>query len=143
MNKKTFSKFELARFKRTAQNVDQYIQKKNKLSAKIAELQAELDSVQTSIDLEDAATKHATGGYGTEDIIRKRVIPTDKVDKNGNVIKNTVYEFIYPETIIPPVQEDNTPGETNEMAAGTAGVETATETATETDGGTVPSNFGL
>lgn len=102
---KKFTKFELARMKRTAQNVDQYITKKNKLVAKINELQAELDSVNQLIELTDAPTKAMTGGYGTEDIIKKVVTPTDKLDKNGNVIKQTTYEFIYPDTIVPPVIE--------------------------------------
>ena len=102
---KKFTKFELARLKRTAQNVDQYLNKKNKLVAKITELKAELDSVNQLIELTDAPTKAMTGGFGTEDIIRKVVVPTDKMDKNGNIIKQTTYEFIYPETIVPPVME--------------------------------------
>lgn len=101
MSEKKFTKFELARMKRTAQNVDQYITKKNKLVAKITELQAELDGLNSLIELTDAPTKAMTGGYGTEDIIKKVVTPTDKLDKNGNVIKITSYEFLYPETIIP------------------------------------------
>lgn len=101
MSEKKFTKFELARMKRTAQNVDQYITKKNKLVAKIAELQAELDGLNSLIELTDAPTKAMTGGYGTEDIIKKVVTPTDKLDKNGNVVKITTYEFLYPETIIP------------------------------------------
>lgn len=105
MKVKKFTKFELARLKRTAQNVDQYIQRKNKLSAKIAELQAELDGIQQLIELTDAPTKAMTGGYGTEDIIKKIVTPTDKLDKNGNVIKQTTYEFLYPDTIIPMTPE--------------------------------------
>lgn len=100
---KKFTKFELARMKRTAQNVDQYITKKNKLAAKIAELQAELDGINQLIDLTDAPTKAMTGGFGTEDIIKKVVTATDKLDKNGNVIKVTTFEFIYPDTIVPPV----------------------------------------
>ena len=106
MTEKKFTKFELARMKRTAQNVDQYISKKNKLATKITELQAELNGIQQLIDLTDAPTKAMTGGYGTEDIIKKIVTPTDKLDKNGNVIKMTTYEFLYPDTIIPPVKED-------------------------------------
>ena len=106
MAEKKFTKFELARMKRTAQNVDQYITKKNKLVAKIAELQAELDGLNSLIELTDAPTKAMTGGYGTEDIIKKVVTPTDKLDKNGNVIKMTTYEFLYPDTIIPPVKEE-------------------------------------
>lgn len=101
---KKFTKFELARMKRTAQNVDQYLARKNKLVTKIAELGAELESVNQLIELTDAPTRAMTGGYGTEDIIRKVVTPTDKLDKNGNIHKQTTYEFIYPETIIPVAQ---------------------------------------
>lgn len=102
---KKFTKFELARMKRTAQNVDQYLTRKNKLVVKIKELHAELESVNQLIELTDAPTKAMTGGYGTEDIIKKIVTPTDKLDKNGNIIKQTSYEFIYPDTIVPPVIE--------------------------------------
>lgn len=91
--------------KRTAQNVDQYLTRKNKLVVKIKELHAELESVNQLIELTDAPTKAMTGGYGTEDIIKKIVTPTDKLDKNGNIIKQTSYEFIYPDTIVPPVIE--------------------------------------
>lgn len=103
---KKFTKFELARMKRTAQNVDQYLTRKNKLEAKKAEIDAELAEVNNLIELTDAPTKAMTGGYGTEDIIRKVVTPTDKLDKNGNVIKQTTFEFLYPDTIVPPVVEE-------------------------------------
>lgn len=102
MTEKKFTKFELARMKRTAQNVDQYLNKKNKLVAKIKDLQTELDGIIQLIELTDAPTKAMTGGYGTEDIIKKVITLTDKLDKNGNVLKLTSYEFLYPETIIPP-----------------------------------------
>lgn len=105
---KKFTKFELARMKRTAQNVDQYLTRKNKLATKIAELQEELDSVNQLIELTDAPTRAMTGGYGTEDIIRKVVIPTDKTDKNGNIVKQTTYEFIYPDTIMPVAEAPET-----------------------------------
>ena len=109
---KKFTKFELARLKRTAQNVEQFIAKKNKLTTQIAELQAELDSVNNMIDLTDAPTVALTG-YHSEEIIRKVVTLTDKLDKKGNVIKQTTYEFIYPDTIVPvaeaPVAADEAP----------------------------------
>jgi hypothetical protein len=54
---KKFTKFELARLKRTAQNVDQFIQKKNKLEAKKQEIDAELAEVLNLIELTDAPTK--------------------------------------------------------------------------------------
>ena len=105
MEKKVFTKFEKARIKRTAQNVDQYVSKKNKLVEQIAEKQAELENIQQMIDLSDAPVKLMTGGYGVEDLVRKVVTPTDKLDKNGNIIKNTSYELIYPDTVVPPVIE--------------------------------------
>lgn len=102
---KKFTKFELARLKRTAQNVEQFVARKNKLTAQIAELQAELDSVNNMIDLTDAPTVALTG-YHSEQIIRKVVTPTDKLDKKGNILKQTTFEFIYPDTIVPPVVEE-------------------------------------
>lgn len=104
---KKFTKFELARMKRTAQNVEQYVVKKNKLSAKVSEMLQEINNLQQLIDLSDAPIKLITGGYGVESIIKKVVTPTDKVDKNGNIMKITTFEFIYPDTIVPPVTEES------------------------------------
>lgn len=102
MANKEFTKFELARMKRTAQNVEGFLKQKNKLEAKKADIEAELAKINEQIELTDAPTVAMTG-YHTEDIIKKVVTPTDQVDKNGNVIKKTTFEFIYPETIVPPV----------------------------------------
>ena len=107
MKKKEFTKFELARLKRTAQNVEGFLKQKNKLEAKKAEIEAELANVNQQIELTDAPTVAMTG-YHTEDIINKVVTPTDQVDKNGNVIKKVTFEFIYPDTIVPPVTEEET-----------------------------------
>ncbi|WP_321063778.1 hypothetical protein [Terrisporobacter sp.] len=91
--------------KRTAQNVEGFLKQKNKLEAKKAEIEAELVNVNQQIELTDAPTVAMTG-YHTEDIIKKVVTPTDQVDKNGNVIKKVTFEFIYPDTIVPPVTEE-------------------------------------
>ena len=107
MKKKEFTKFELARLKRTAQNVEGFLKQKNKLEAKKAEIEAELVNVNQQIELTDAPTVAMTG-YHTEDIIKKVVTTTDQVDKNGNVIKKVTFEFIYPDTIVPPVTEEET-----------------------------------
>lgn len=123
MEEKKFTKFELARIKRTAQNVDQYVTKKNKLVSKVAEMQKEIDELQQFIDMSNAPVKLTTGGYGVEQLVRKVVTPTDKLDKNGNIIKQTSYEFIYPDTIVPPVAEIPT------EVAETVPVEDATDTA--------------
>lgn len=105
MEEKKFTKFELARIKRTAQNVDQFVTRKNKLAAKVTEMQKEIDELQQLIDMSDAPVKLTTGGYGVEQLVKKVITPTDKLDKNGNIIKQTSFEFIYPDTIVPPVAE--------------------------------------
>lgn len=107
MIKKEFTKFELARMKRTAQNVEGFLKQKNKLEAKKAKIDAELAEINEQIELTDAPTVAMTG-YHTEDIIKKVVTPTDQVDKNGNIIKKVTFEFIYPDTIVPPVTEEET-----------------------------------
>ena len=103
---KKFTKFELARMKRTAQNVDQYISKKNKLVEKKKLIDDELAELNALIELTDAPTRAMTGGFGTEDIIKKVITVTDKVNKNGDAVKQTTFEFIYPDTIIPPTEYD-------------------------------------
>ena len=105
MTKKEFTKFELARMKRTAQNVEGFLKQKNKLEEKKAKIEEELSIINQQIELTDAPTVAMTG-YHTEDIIKKVVTPTDQVDKNGNIIKKVTFEFIYPNTIIPPVKEE-------------------------------------
>ena len=106
MANKKFTKFELARMKRTAQNVEGFLKQKNKLETKKAEIEAQLKIIDEQIELTDSPTVAMTG-YHTEDIIRKVVTPTDQVDKNGNIVKKTTFEFIYPDTIVPPVTYDN------------------------------------
>lgn len=101
MAKKEFTKFELARMKRTAQNVEGFLKQKNKLEEKKAKIEGELAIINQQIELTDAPTVAMTG-YHTEDIIKKVVTPTDQVDKNGNIIKKVTFEFIYPDTIVPP-----------------------------------------
>lgn len=106
METKVFSKFEVARMKRTAQNVNQFLTKRNKLQKQITEIQDEIDKLNELIEVTDAPTKVMTGGYGTEDIFNKVITPTDKLTKAGKVITVTTYELKYPDTIIPPVTED-------------------------------------
>lgn len=126
MTTKEFTKFELARMKRTAQNVEGFLKQKNKLVAKKANIEAELAKINEQIELTDAPTVAMTG-YHTEDIIKKVVTPTDQVDKNGNVIKKTTFEFIYPETIVPPVNTEtvDTESETTTDGGATEGAEEA------------------
>ena len=132
MAKKEFTKFELARMKRTAQNVEGFLKQKNKLEEKKAKIEEELTVINQQIELTDAPTVAMTG-YHTEDIIKKVVTPTDQVDKNGNIIKKVTFEFIYPDTIIPPVTdvaEEETPVNVEETTA--SDVEEPSEEITDT-----------
>ena len=70
MTKKEFTKFELARMKRTAQNVEGFLKQKNKLEEKKAKIEEELAIINQQIELTDAPTVAMTG-YHTEDIIKK------------------------------------------------------------------------
>ena len=107
MEKKNFSKIEIAVIKRTAQNVAQFVTKKEKLNAKIAELEAEKASLQPIIDSFQGPIKEMTGGYTTEDLVTREVVHTGKMDsKTGKEILQTRYILKYPDTVVPPTTED-------------------------------------
>ena len=110
---KKFSKIEIAMIKRTAQNVAQFVNKKEKFNAEIekikasrnemiaektksieatvdkmietktAKLQAEIDSLQPIIDSFQIPVKNMTGGYTTEDLISRVVEGTGKIDEKS------------------------------------------------------------
>ena len=130
---KTFNKIEIAIIKRTAQNVQQYVNKKEKLNAeiekiktskqemidkyaasldeklavKIAKIQAEINVFQPIIDSFQGPIKEMTGGYTTEDLITKEVVHTGKIDANtGKELLQTRFVLKYPDTVIPPVTEE-------------------------------------
>ena len=87
---KEFSKFEITAIKRTAANVDRYVQKKAKLLKTLQEVTTELELTQTMIDRWQGPIKEMTGGFTTESLIKKT-----KTDSG------TKFELIYPETIVP------------------------------------------
>lgn len=101
MEEKKFSKFFVASLKRTAQNVYPLVRQRNKLQKQIEEAQEELSSINVQLDAYQAPIKEQTGGYTTDDLIRREVIETGKTDKNGKPVKQTVYKLIYPDTIVP------------------------------------------
>ena len=99
-----FSKFFIASLKRTAQNVSPMLRRKAKIEAEIQKLSGELNSVIETISSYDAPIRQVTG-YGVVDLVERFVEATDKVDKDGNPVKNTKWVLKYPDTIIPPVAE--------------------------------------
>ena len=98
---KEFSKFEIAVIKRTAQNVNPMVTKKNKIRKQIAALSEEYDTLDKMQEQYEASIKTMTGGYSTEDLVDKVIKDTGKVDKDGKPIKVTQYILKYPKIIIP------------------------------------------
>ena len=104
---KKFSKIEIAAIKRTAQNVATFVTKKERIDAKIAELEAEKKALQPMIDAFQGPIKEMTGGYTTEDLVQREVVKTGKFDqKTGKEIIQTRYILKYPETVVPPTAEE-------------------------------------
>lgn len=117
--KKEFTKFEIAIIKRTAQNANQLVTKKNKIIDKIDSLNEELKSLSDMLDKYEAPIKTMTGGYTTEDLVTKVVEDTGKTDKLGHPIKTTKYVLKYPDTVV-PVVESTIDDTTAESTLGTA-----------------------
>lgn len=97
--KKEFSKFEIAAIKRTAQTCAGMIAKFDKLSEKIAILQAEKESIERQIAQWDAPIVEMTG-YHIMDLVSRERIKTGK-DKEGTDIFGSKWVLKYPETVVP------------------------------------------
>lgn len=97
--RKTISVRDVARLKRNAQNVYPLVATREKLAAKKQLLDAELEKVNAEIEATETGSRLITGGVNSMDVIRRVVITTDKVDKNGAAIKVTKFEPI-PEKLI-------------------------------------------
>lgn len=106
-----FSKFFIASLKRTAQNVQPLVRRKNKILQSMKELQEELESIETQLQGYQTPIMAATGGLTTEDLVVRTITDTGKKDKEGNPIKVTKYELKYPETIVPLAENENATAE--------------------------------
>ena len=89
---KTLTVREFAAVKRVAMNVSSLVVKKNKIAAKINELNAEFNALIDEIEGHEEGVKKKTNGLTSEDLVVKKVEDTGKVDKDGKPIKKTVYE---------------------------------------------------
>lgn len=108
-----FDKFFVANLRRTAQMVSPMVREKGKLIAEIEEKYARIDVLNTQIESLDSHIRQECG-YGVEDLITREVVNTGKLDKAGKPIKVTKWILKYPETIIPPTEEQETPVEVEE-----------------------------
>lgn len=89
---KTLTVRQFAGVKRIAQNVNPLVVKKNKIAAKIDELNAEYNALTEEIEGHEMGVKALTGGLTSEDLVVKKVEDTGKVDKDGKPVKVTKYE---------------------------------------------------
>lgn len=83
---------QFAGVKRIAQNVSPLVVKKNKIAAKIDELNAEYNALTEEIEGHEMGVKALTGGLTSEDLVVKKVEDIGKVNKDGKPIKVTKYE---------------------------------------------------
>lgn len=114
MSKKKFDKFFVANLRRTFQIVAPAVKEKQKLQAEVEAAQARIAELDAKISVLDEPIKRDTGGYGVEDLIIREVVDTGKVDKDGKAIKVTKLNLRYPETIVPPTEEQPVGGETTQ-----------------------------
>lgn len=103
----TFTGVQKAIILRTAKNVDPYFNKIKKLKEQIKQLEEEIVEAQQMIDLTEASVQQMTGGYTTSDLVKKETIETGAVNPHGYPIRKNVWEFIYPETILPTEDVDS------------------------------------
>ena len=92
MKTKVLTVRQMASIKRVAQNVNPLVVKKNKIAAKISELNEEYNVINEEIEGHEMGVKALTGGLISEDLVVKKVEDTGKVDKEGKPIKVTKYE---------------------------------------------------
>lgn len=89
---KTLTVRQFAGVKRIAQNVNPLVVKKNKIAAKIDELNAEYNALTEEIEGHEMGVMALTGGLKSEDLVVKKVEDTGKLDKDGKPVKVTKYE---------------------------------------------------
>lgn len=108
----TFNSRVIAQIKNIFKANEQDYNKVERLRAKCAELQKEIEELAEGINLAEARVTRVTGGYSSKDIIEVVVTPvfnedgTPKLDEKGYQQKKKQYVLKYPDTIIPPTIED-------------------------------------
>lgn len=128
---KEFSKIEINTIKSIAKNVAPYVAKKEKINQQIADveetirkkivekvekLNVEKKTYQDIIDSMNATVKRITGGYTTEDLVEKKMEGTGKFDEKGKEIMKSYYTLKYPDTVVPPTEDNVVPPTTEDVA---------------------------
>lgn len=95
---KELTRNEMAVVKRTAKSTKQLRDKKARLLAKVADIQAELASIEESIEIFEAPIKHLTGGFTSEEVLNGVMDVAQAMENTpqGEVEETTVEEHEVP-----------------------------------------------
>lgn len=100
-NTTIYNKFFIGTLKRKAQIIYPLQAKLDKALKAKEEAEAQIEELQEQINDENKSTLKKTG-YNVMDLVKRVVTPTGKYDKNNQEIKQTTWELIYPDTVVPP-----------------------------------------
>lgn len=103
--KKVFNRTFIASMKNIAKSIATSVKERDKLEREIAERQARIADINKDIEDSEAIVRRKTG-HGVMDLVKREVVDTGKVDKNGNPVRYTQYNLIYPDTVVPPVESE-------------------------------------
>ena len=98
-------KFLIANLKRTAQMVSPMVREKQKLQKEVEEMNARINVLNEQIASLDGHIRRECEGHGVEELVVREVITTG-FDANGKPIKVTKWNLRYPDTIVPPTEEE-------------------------------------
>jgi gas vesicle protein len=88
--KKELSRMELAIVKRTAQNTKKLRERRDKITAKIEELNLELNTIGDTIHQFEAPIITMTGGFTSEEVLNGTMDATIEAFENEESVKNEV-----------------------------------------------------
>lgn len=86
---KTISTRQLAQLKRNFQNVYPMFAKREKILEKMKALKEEYDAMTEVINNLESVSRMITGGLNSTQLLRREVITTNAVDKDGHPVKQT------------------------------------------------------
>lgn len=103
--KKEFNRTFIASMKNIAKSISSSVKERDKLEREIAVREARIADINKDIEDSEAIVRRKTG-YGVMDLVKREVVDTGKVDKNGNPVRYAQYNLIYPDTVVPPVESE-------------------------------------
>ena len=110
-NTTIYNKFFIGTLKRKAQIIYPIQAKLDRALKAKAEAEAQIEELQEQINDENKSILKKTG-FNVMDLVKRVVTPTGKYDKNNQEIKQTTWELIYPDTVVPDNVEANREGVT-------------------------------